>query len=175
MAKGLVHIYYGDGKGKTTCGTGLCVRAAGAGMKVLVFPFLKVGDSSEYHILENIPQITVLKGTENEKFIFQMTAEELEKEKDFYKQKFDLICKKVIEEDLDLVFLDEVLHAVNNELLPEEELLRFLEEKPEKLEVVLTGYNPSQKLLDRADYVSHIQKVKHPFDTGVKERVGIEK
>lgn len=175
MKEGFVHIYHGDGKGKTTSGVGLCIRAAGAGMKVFIFQFMKVPGSSEFNILENIPQITVLEGTHNEKFLFQMTEEEKEEERDFYEEKFELICKKVIEEDIDLLFLDEILHAVNYGMLPEEKLIEFLENRPKKLEVVLTGYDPSERLMEKADYISYIGKVKHPFDRGVPERLGIEK
>ncbi len=175
MNKGLVHIYHGGGKGKTTCGVGLCVRAAGAGMKVLIFQFMKTGESSELNILKKIPQIVIEKGTQNEKFIFQMNEKEKEEERNFYKQKFEFICKKVMEEEIDLLFLDEVLHAVNYDMLPENVLLNFLENKPEKLEVVLTGYHPSKRLMEAADYISFIDKIKHPFDCGVPERLGIEK
>ena len=76
MRQGLVHIYHGDGKGKTTCGIGLCVRAAGAGDKVLIYQFLKDNSSSERRILERIPNITVMDGKEDIKFTFQMTDEE---------------------------------------------------------------------------------------------------
>lgn len=175
MNKGLVHIYHGGGKGKTTCGVGLCVRAAGAGMKVLIFQFMKTGESSELNILKKIPQIVIEKGTQNEKFIFQMNEKEKEEERNFYKQKFEFICKKVMEEEIDLLFLDEVLHAVNYDMLPENVLLNFLENKPEKLEVVLTGYHPSKRFMEAADYISFIDKIKHPFDCGVPERLGIEK
>lgn len=76
MAKGLIHIYYGDGKGKTTCGMGLCVRAAGYGMKVLIFQFLKNNKSSERTALGCIPGITLMEGDEKAKFTFVMNDEE---------------------------------------------------------------------------------------------------
>ena len=74
--RGLIHIYHGNGKGKTTCGMGLCVRAAGAGKKVLIYQFLKNSHSSELNILRNVPGITVMEGKEDAKFTFQMTEEE---------------------------------------------------------------------------------------------------
>ena len=84
MRKGLVHIYHGDGKGKTTCGMGLCVRAAGAGDKVLIYQFLKNSKSSERSILEKIPNITLMDGKEDAKFTFNMTDEEKEANKIYY-------------------------------------------------------------------------------------------
>lgn len=175
MQKGLVHIYHGDGKGKTTCGVGLCIRAAGAGMKVLVFQFLKKNDSSELNILRNLPNITVMDGLDSAKFVFQMTEQEKAKARDFYENAFEDICRKAVKEEYDLLFLDEGLHAVNYGMLSEERLLDFLKNRPEKLEVALNGYHPSEALLNAADYVSRISKEKHPFDQGIPKRLGIEK
>ncbi|MCI9174634.1 MAG: cob(I)yrinic acid a,c-diamide adenosyltransferase [Lachnospiraceae bacterium] len=175
MQKGLVHIYHGDGKGKTTCGVGLCVRAAGAGMKVLVFQFLKKNDSSERNILKSIPNVTVMNGLDSAKFVFQMTEQEKEAAREFYENAFQVICEKVAEEGYGLLFLDEVIHAVNYGMLPEERLIDFLKNRPEGLEVVMNGYRPSEALQEAADYISWIQKEKHPFDRGVPERLGIEK
>lgn len=175
MENGLIHVYHGGGKGKTTCGIGLCIRAAGAGMKVLVVQFLKKSDSSEVRILQNIPEITYLDGVQSSKFVFQMNEQEKETEKALYGQLFQKICQLVKENDYDLLFMDEILHAVNFDMISEGELIHFLKEKPDKLEVVLTGYHPGEAILNIADYVSFIDKVKHPFDRGVHERIGIEK
>lgn len=175
MQKGLVHIYHGDGKGKTTCGMGLCMRAAGAGMKVLVFQFLKKNDSSELNILRNLQNITVMDGLDSAKFVFQMTGQEKTDARNFYENAFETICEKMEKEGYDLLFLDEVLHAVNNGMISEKRLLDFLKNRPGKLEVVRNGYYPSEALQAAADYISLISKEKHPFDRGVPERLGIEK
>lgn len=175
MEKGLVHIYHGDGKGKTTCGMGLCVRAAGAGMNVLVFQFLKRNNSSELNVLKNISNIDVLEGTDVVKFVFAMNDQEKEDMKLFYQYAWKEIIAMVNTNKYDLLFLDEVLHAVNANMIEEEQLLNFLKNKPKHLEVVMTGYYPSEKIKDAADYISFIQKEKHPFDRGIGERIGIEK
>ncbi len=175
MQKGFVHIYHGNGKGKTTCGVGLCIRAAGAGMKILIFQFLKKNDSSELNILRSIPNITVMDGLDSAKFVFQMTDQEKAEARNFYENAFKTICDKVVKEDYDLLFLDEGLHAVNYGMLSEECILDFLKNRPEKLEVVLNGYHPSEALQNAADYISLIGKEKHPFDKGIPERLGIEK
>ena len=173
--RGLIHIYHGNGKGKTTCGMGLCVRAAGAGKRVLIYQFLKNSHSSELNILRNVPGITVMEGKEDAKFTFQMTEEEKAENKKYYIQKFQEICKKAVDEDYDVLFLDESLHVINKDMLDEELVLDFLKNKPEKLEIIMNGYHPSEKLQEAADYISLIQKEKHPFDQGIPARVGIEK
>ncbi len=173
MEKGLIHVYYGGGKGKTTCGMGLCIRAAGAGLKVLIVQFLKTSDSSEVNILKTIPGITYLEGVQNPKFIFQMSEEEKERERNLYRELFLRICR--LAGEYDVLFMDEILHAVNFGMISKENLVEFLKNKPEGLEIILTGYHPAEEVLDVADYVSFIDKVKHPFDQGIPERIGIEK
>ena len=170
--KGLVHIYCGDGKGKTTTSVGLTVRAAGSGKKVLFYQFLKDNSSSERNILEKVPGITLVRGREMQKFTFQMNEQELDELRIYNNEMLDKLFEMA--KDYDMLVMDESVYAIKSNLLDEEKLITHLEEKPVGLEVVLAGRNPSQKLMDHADYVSEIQKVKHPFDQGVSSRVGIE-
>ena len=170
--KGLVHIYCGDGKGKTTTSVGLTVRAAGSGKKVLFYQFLKDNSSSERNILEKVPGITLVRGREMQKFTFQMNEQELDELRIYNNEMLDKLFEMA--KDYDMLVMDESVYAIKSNLLDEEKLITHLEEKPVGLEVVLAGRNPSQKLMDHADYVSEIQKVKHPFDHGVSSRVGIE-
>ena len=170
--KGLVHIYCGDGKGKTTTSVGLTVRAAGSGKKVLFYQFLKDNSSSERNILEKVPGITLVRGREMQKFTFQMNGQELDELRIYNNEMLDKLFEMA--KDYDMLVMDESVYAIKSNLLDEEKLITHLEEKPVGLEVVLAGRNPSQKLMDHADYVSEIQKVKHPFDHGVSSRVGIE-
>lgn len=174
MEKGYIHIYTGDGKGKTTAATGLAVRCAGSGGKVLWFQFLKKDTSGERKSLEVLNGVELLPGYENIKFSFRMTEEEKEQARSFYEDRMAYIVKQVNTKEYDLLILDEAIGAVNTGMLGEESLVKFLEKKPEGLEVVLTGRDPSEKLLELADYVSNIQKVKHPFEQGVKARKMIE-
>lgn len=170
--KGLVHIYCGDGKGKTTTSVGLTVRAAGSGKKVLFYQFLKDNSSSERNILEKVPGITLVRGREMQKFTFQMNEQELDELRIYNNEMLDKLFEMA--KDYDMLVMDESVYAIKSNLLDEEKLITHLEEKPVGLEVVLAGRNPSQKLMNHADYVSEIQKVKHPFDQGVSSRVGIE-
>ena len=170
--KGLVHIYCGDGKGKTTTCVGLTVRAAGSGKKVLFYQFLKNNSSSERSILEKQPGINVVSGKELQKFTFQMNEEELKELRDYNNEMLDNLFEMA--KDYDMLVLDESVYSIDKDLLDETKLIEHLEKKPFALEVVLSGRNPSERLIDHADYVSEIRKVKHPFDQGISSRIGIE-
>ena len=170
--RGCVHIYCGDGKGKTTCVMGLSLRAAGSGKKVLLHQFLKDNSSSERNIIDKTEGITVVPGRKMDKFTFQMTAEEL----DALNEANDAVLQDIIRmaPDYDMLVLDESVYAIDKGLLTEKPLLDFLKNRPEHLEVVLSGRNPSGELSALADYISEIRKVKHPFDQGLSSRKGIE-
>lgn len=172
---GCIHIYCGNGKGKTTTGMGLCTRAAGYGYRVLIYQFMKNNATSERNVLEKIPNIKFMNGLECEKFSFQMTDQEKAERKEFYEEQFQMLLQMIKEEQFDLVFFDELIYTINAGLFDESILVDFLKNKPEHLEVILTGQKPSQTLIDLADYVSEIQKIKHPFDKGLASRKGIEK
>lgn len=169
---GLIHIYCGDGKGKTTAAVGLTLRSAGAGNRVVFTQFFKDGSSSEISLLRQIPGISVLHTKTVGGFWKRMTAEQQAQASRDYTELFHIACERA--KNMDLLVLDEVISACNHGAVPEEALLEFLQNKPEHLEVVLTGRNPSEALLAQADYVTEMKKVKHPFDRGVLARKGIE-
>jgi len=172
---GLIHIYCGDGKGKTTTGMGLCARAAGYGYRVLIYQFMKDNSTSERDVLKLSENVTIVNGLAQEKFSFQMTPEEKAERKAFYEEQFRAVTKKACEEDYDVLFLDETIYTIRAGLLDESIVIDFLQKKPPHLEVILTGQGPSQELIDAADYVSEIKKIKHPFDKGIAARKGIER
>lgn len=172
---GLIHIYCGDGKGKTTTAMGLSIRAAGYGLKVLIYQFMKNNKTSERNILNEVENITIVNGLESEKFSFQMTEEEKAEHKQFYTKKFKYVCELAEKESYDLVILDEIIYAIEAKLLDETIVIDYLQSKPEALEIVLTGNKPSDKLIELADYISEIKKIKHPYDLGLTARFGIEK
>lgn len=172
---GRIHIYCGNGKGKTTTGMGLCTRAAGFGYCVLIYQFMKNNKTSERKILEAVPNITFVDGLEKEKFSFQMTPEEKAERKDYYEKQFYRITEKAEQEEYDILFCDELIYTIQAGLFDENILIDYLKHKPEHLEVILTGQGPSERLMEMADYVSEIKKVKHPFDRGLPARKGIER
>lgn len=172
---GLIHIYCGDGKGKTTAAVGLAVRCAGRGNKVLLVQFLKSRDSGELYSLAKLPEIEVMRGKESKKFTFQMNDEEKHALLLEHNKMFDAVQEKIKTGSYALLVLDEVIGAINAKVFEKERLVDFLRNKPENLEVVLTGRNPALELLELADYVSEMRKIKHPMDRGIMAREGIEK
>lgn len=172
---GLIHIYTGEGKGKTTASLGLAVRCAGHGNKVLIVQFLKSRPTGELKSLALIPNIELMRGKETKKFTFQMTAEEKAQVLQEHLALFAKVEAKCREEHIDLLIFDEVLGAIKSGVMDEDRVVAFLQHKPAELEVVLTGRNPSTRLLDLADYVSEIMKRKHPFDKGIPARTGVER
>lgn len=169
---GRIHIYYGDGKGKTTAAMGQAIRAAGCGLRVLVFQFMKDNSSSERRVLEQISKITCLPGRSRVKFFSQMNGDEKAEAKHYYTKALDEIVKFCA--PFDVLVLDEILDVVHYKLLNEDKLLSFLQHKPRGLEIVMTGHEVSERLLEIGDYVTLMQKQKHPFDKGKLAREGIE-
>ena len=172
---GLIHIYCGDGKGKTTAAVGLAVRCAGRGNKVLLVQFLKSRDSGELYSLAKLPDIEVMRGKESKKFTFQMNEEEKHALLIEHNKMFEQVLAKIKNGGYSLLILDEVIGALNAKVFEMPKLIEFLRHKPENLEVVLTGRNPAPELVEIADYVSEMRKVKHPLDKGIMAREGIEK
>ena len=169
---GLIHIYCGDGKGKTTAALGLAVRCAGSGRRVLLLQFFKDGKSSEFAALARVPGVTVIPQTRSFGFSWTLSPAEKEEARDY--------CSALLEDafaragDFDLLVLDEAVGACTSGMIGEVRLLALLEARPAELEVVLTGRGPSQALLDAAGYVTEMVKRKHPFDQGTPAREGIE-
>lgn len=172
---GLIHIYCGDGKGKTTAAVGLAVRCAGRGNKVLLVQFLKSRDSGELYSLAKLPDIEVMRGKESKKFTFQMNEEEKHALLIEHNKMFEQVLAKIKNGGYSLLILDEVIGALNAKVFEMPKLIEFLRHKPENLEVVLTGRNPAPELVEIADYVSEMRKVKHPMDKEIMAREGIEK
>ena len=170
---GLIHIYCGDGKGKTTAAVGLAVRAAGAGRRVLFTQFFKNGDSSELSILRALETVEVLTCETRHGFWANMDGHERERAGRDYSALLDRALETA-RRGAGLLVLDEAVSACNHGVIEEEKLLDFLRGKPAELEVVLTGRDPSAALMERADYVTEMKKLRHPYDRGVGARRGIE-
>lgn len=169
--RGLIHIYCGDGKGKTTAALGLAVRAAGRKKRVMIARFLKNDDSGEVFVLPLIPGITVIPCRKYFGFTFCMGKEEKEEAATYYKEMFGQAAKW----KGDMIILDEIIGACNAGLVPREELEEFLRQKPSDLEVVVTGRNPWDSLLELGDYITDMQALRHPYQKGVPARMGIER
>jgi cob(I)alamin adenosyltransferase len=168
----MLHIYCGDGKGKTTCAMGLAVRAAGHGRKVVVAQFLKGDNSGERAVLEALPNVTCLPVPKTIKFVFAMDDEE--KTQASAQMTAAFAQAAALGRESDLLVLDELCGAISTGMVPLEQVLAFLDGCPETLEVVITGRDPAEELQERADYITEMKKIKHPFDRGVDAREGVE-
>ncbi len=171
--RGLIHLYCGDGKGKTTAAVGLAVRAAGAGRKVLFVQFLKDGSSSEVKMLRAMDAVEVRICEKHYGFVWTMDEEEFARAAQDYAQ----LLRGALESAKDgcgLLVLDEAVSACNCGLISERELLDFIVCRPEGLEIVLTGRDPSKALCAAADYITEMKKLRHPYDEGMQARLGVE-
>ena len=168
----LVHIYCGDGKGKTTASVGLAVRAAGCGKKVMFTQFFKDGSSSEISVLKGLSNVELNLCTKKHHLFFRMTEEEKKEAKEDYRLLFERAAEAV-KNGVDLLVMDEAVSACNHGMLDESAVIALLQNRGET-EIVLTGREPSEILVNEADYVSEIKKIKHPFDKGIHARKGIE-
>ncbi|MDR2495446.1 MAG: cob(I)yrinic acid a,c-diamide adenosyltransferase [Spirochaetaceae bacterium] len=171
---GLIHVYTGDGKGKTTAAAGLCARARGRDKTVVFSQFLKSGVTGEVASLERLGAL-VIRSDLRFGFTHEMDAETGAACREEQERLFSRIIAAVREPAADLLVLDEVLDAMNAGMLEERLLRSFLEGRNADLEVVITGRRPGAWLMEMADYVSDVRKVKHPFDRGVAARIGIER
>lgn len=174
MERGCIHIYEGNGKGKTTAAVGLAVRCAGSGQKVMFTQFLKGNLSSEMNSLERLPNIIIYQNEKAFGFAFNMDIQERVDAKIYYRNHFREAIYYAKREKVRLLILDELLDVYNLNMVDQDEVCQFLRTKPEDMEIVLTGRDPAPELVHMADYMTHMEKKKHPHDWGVSARMGIE-
>lgn len=168
------HLYFGDGKGKTTAAVGIAVRAAGSNLKVLFVQFLKTEFSGERHVLSHTENVTLTLCPADLKFTFQMNEKEKAQAAKIFKGIFDHSVTLALTEKYDMVVFDEIIDAINAEMLTESEVVEFITNAPSSMEIIMTGHNPSQKMIDLCDYVTEFKKIKHPYDRGITGRIGVE-
>jgi len=171
LRKGIIHVYTGPGKGKTTAALGLGLRASGAGFKVHMLQFMKGRRYSEIDAIENIPNFTISQHGRDE-FVSKENPEQIDI--DLAKDGFEEAKKFVKSGKYDVVILDEINVAVDYNLIPVDDVLKLIEEKPEKLELVLTGRYAHPEIVKIADLVTEMLEIKHPYQQGVKARKGVD-
>jgi len=172
MRRGYVQVYTGDGKGKTTAALGLAFRAAGAGLKVFIAQFIKKGQYSEHKALERFSDLITVRQF-GHGFILDdgPTEDDIEAARKGMGQ----IGEAIRSGAYDMVVVDEVNVALFYHLIDVEEVLRWIREKPETVELVLTGRNADDRIIAEADLVTEMREIKHYYAKGVQARVGIEK
>jgi cob(I)alamin adenosyltransferase len=170
--KSYVHVYTGDGKGKTTSALGLVLRAAGAGHKVFLAQFVKGGRYSELNALERFDDLVTVEQFGNGRFINGNPSES-----DFKAARNGLIkMKKIVTSgEYKVVVLDEANIAVHYNLFSIAELIDVIDSRAEDTEIIITGRKATPEILEKADLVTEMKAVKHYYKEGVRARVGIEK
>lgn len=174
-SEGLVQVYTGDGKGKTTAAFGLALRAAGHGLKVCIIQFLKSPrfKAGEHQAIRKVPGVAVFKF--GGAFILsEMDEKVLEDARRSCAEAMSLARKKLSQKDLDILILDEINVALSLGLVELGEVLRFVSGRPRHLEMVLTGRGAPPELIEAADLVTEMRALKHPFEKGLAARKGIE-
>lgn len=173
---GLVHLYIGNGKGKTTSAVGLAIRALGNNLNVLFAQFLKNTETGEKIIFEQFnEQLYFFRPTQQySKFLWNMTKEELSRTKEDLNKGWQHIKSEINTGNWDVVVLDEILDCIQNGLLEEADIIKTIVQKPKNIELVLTGRSAKNSFYEIADYISMIDEVKHPFKKGIQARRGIE-
>lgn len=169
---GLIQIYTGDGKGKTTAAIGQAIRALGNGLKVCFIQFFKKTPSGEIKILKKLGIETILSGIGFFKILGNKNPPQ--KHKKVFQKAFKIAKEKISSGKYDLIILDELCLALSYKLIGKKEVISLLGEKPKKLDLILTGRGAPLWLTKLADLVTQMKKIKHPFDKGVGARKGIE-
>jgi len=172
LEKGIVQVYTGNGKGKSSAAFGLALRAIGRGLKVYVIQFIKGGfDYGELYIVDKLPNLT-LKAFGRGRFVTEKPAEKVDVE--FAEEAFALAEEVVKSGEYDIVILDEINVALNLKLIKIEKVLELIKNKPKHVELVLTGRYAPNEIIEVADLVTEMKEVKHPFNKGFQARKGIE-
>lgn len=174
--RGRLHIYTGDGKGKTTAAFGLAMRCCGCGGRVVIVQFLKTAPTGEVEFIEKLqnPNLKVYRFETPHGFFNQLDDEQKKQLKSQIDKAVCFIEQRFLSADIDLLVLDEILLALKYSLIDESRLLKLLGRRPKGMEVVLTGRGAPRSLIDIADYVTCMDLVKHPYTQGVDARKGIE-
>ncbi|MEG2074117.1 MAG: cob(I)yrinic acid a,c-diamide adenosyltransferase [Angelakisella sp.] len=172
----MIHIYCGDGKGKTTAAFGLAARASEGGFAVIAAQFLKARPSGEVIAIGKLPNVTLLKADIPEAFSWNMTPQQRTAATAAHNDLIAQAKRCSRREGKIMLLLDELLGAMSAKLIDSEAVMDFLREQAgnDSIEIVITGRGPSEELLELADYVTEMKKIKHPFDKGVGMRKGIE-
>lgn len=166
---GLVHLYWGEGKGKTTAAMGLALRVLGAGRKVVIVQFLKGADTGEVPLLRGLGAV-VLRGKAGQKFVSQMSEEEKAASRRMQTENL----RAALAQQADLLILDEACAAWQLDMVDRALLRRAVEQKPAGQELVLTGRDPADWMRDAADYSTEMRCHRHPYEKGITARKGVE-
>ncbi len=175
LERGLIQVYTGDGKGKTTAAIGQGIRAYGNGLKVYMLQFLKGGKTGELSTIDELGEnFKIFRFEKPKDFTWNLTKEELEELKLEIKEGYNFILEVIKENKCDLLIIDEIMAVLSNKFLTLEEVLYILDNKPENMEIILTGRNVPNEIIEKSNLVTEMKCIKHYFEEGVPAREGIE-
>lgn len=175
LEKGYVQIYTGNGKGKTTAALGLGLRASGDGFTTYMVQFLKSWKTGELKAVEKLtPNFKIFRFESPKRFIWELDEEGIEVLKKEINTGYEFAIKVLENRECDILIIDEIMGALSNNLLTEEQVIKLIEIKPQDMELVLTGRNVPQAIYERADLITEMKDLKHYFNKGVEAREGIE-
>lgn len=175
LEKGLIHIYTGDGKGKTTAAVGQGTRTSGGGYKVLMTQFLKGDDTGELYSIEKMaPNFEIKRFASIKNFYRNLDEAGRQQVQQEANDGIKFIQTALEEECYNLIIMDEIMAVLYLEIIPVEVVVNLLKNKPEHVEMILTGRNAPEELIQLADYVTEMKMIKHPFQQGIYARKGIE-
>jgi cob(I)alamin adenosyltransferase len=170
--EGCVHVYTGNGKGKTTAALGLCLRAVGAGYRVYIGQFMKAGDTSELKALKRLGNQVTVEQFGSGRFV-RGTPSEMDRQK--AREGFQTALAALTGGEYQMVVLDECMIALHQGVLSLDQLQSLIDLRPEAVELILTGRHAPSEIIAQADLVTDMQEVKHYFHRGIQAREGIEK
>jgi cob(I)alamin adenosyltransferase len=172
LEKGLVQVYTGNGKGKTSAAFGAALRAVGQGLKVYIIQFIKGGfDYGELHSVKHLPNLK-LTAFGRGRFIIEATPPKEDVQK--AQEGFELAEKVVSSGEYDIVVLDEINVVMHLRMISVDEIVKLIKNRPKHVELILTGRNAPSQIIEIADLVTEMKEIKHPYAKGIPSRKGIE-
>jgi cob(I)alamin adenosyltransferase len=169
MANGLIHIYTGNGKGKTTAALGLALRACGHDLKVILIQFIKGSIAGEHKFTSKYKSFRILKLNDDD--CFKKPKEQQKKEA---RETLDTAARILTSQEYDIVILDEIFMAYNMGFVTINEIINLMDNKPTHVELIMTGRMAPTAAIERSDLVTEMMMIKHPYNKGIKARPGIE-
>jgi cob(I)alamin adenosyltransferase len=175
LEQGLVQVYTGEGKGKTTAAIGQGIRAYGNGLKVYMIQFLKGGKTGELATVGELGEnFKIFRFEKPKDFTWNLNEEELKQLRLEIREGYNFILDVIKENKCDLLIIDEVMAVLSNKFLSVEEVLHIIDNKPKNMEIILTGRNVPNEIIEKSNLVTEMKCIKHYFNEGIPAREGIE-
>ncbi len=173
LEEGYVHLYTGNGKGKTTAAMGLALRAAGAGLKTVIVQFMKGQHYSELESVKKLEGLIRIEQFGSKKFC-KPGNEDFAEHYELFRKGYKFAREAINNDKYDIVILDEIVTSLLFDLVKTDEIIDLIKIKPKNKELILTGRNAPEELINTCDLVTEMKEIKHYYNSGVIARKGIE-